>query len=287
MSNEATATDGPYVGKELSTRRFVVDEATMDSYFDGLHLPRQEDSEHTHAIPSLLASGPDSEYFGEIAFSNHVGHLWMRQEWELHLPLSLGQRYEATGRITDIYTRRDRRVVQYLVDLHDVSGTLALRTQHHQSFLLEQPSGDVKFRDPKAKPGARKFTIPEGKSFGGLERKITLEMCDVFWRGDKNYHSNREASEKLGFRDVVIGGRMTMPYAAKILEDRYGAAWWSSGRLDIKFTNPVWLDDTVIAHGVELAPTEDEPSRTASFVWLTKPDDTVLLVANASVASPA
>ena len=209
----------------------------------------------------------------------------MRQEWELFAPMEMGQDYESTGTITDIYEKRDRNVVQYAVELRDASGNLVLRTQHHQSFLLDRQSQDVKFRDPKAKPGARKFIMPDGDPFGSLERTITLDMCDVFWEGDKNYHSNRIESEKLGFRDVVVGGRMTMPYAAHILEERYGAAWWTSGRLDIKFTNPVWLDDTLVARGVELGPMEDDPGRTAVFVWLAKPDETVVLIANTSVVA--
>ncbi len=286
MDSTAAATGDPYVGKKLNSHSFLVEDETLSSYYDGLRLPRPAQQEAVPAVPSILASGPDGDYFGEIAFSNHFGHLWMRQEWEFHMPMTMGQSYEATGSITDIYQRRDRKVVQYAVELRHASGDLALSSQHHQSFLLEQQSGKVKFRDPKAKPGARKFTIPEGDPFGALERTITLEMCDIFWRGDKNYHTHRESSEKLGFRDVVVGGRMTMPYATHILEERYGAAWWSSGRLDIKFTNPVWLDDTVIARGVELGAMEGDPDRTAAFVWLTKPDDTVVLVANASVVLP-
>ena len=283
MTESTAAKNEPYVDKELSSRSFLVDEETLSSYYDGLDLPRPEPHGGVPPIPSLVASDPDGNYFGEIAFSNHVGHLWMRQEWELFIPMKMGERYTTSARITGIYRKRDRNVVQYEVELRHASGELAVRSQHHQSFLLERPSGDVKFRDPKSKPGARKSTIPEGEPFGGLERKITLELCDIFWRGDENYHNNRKASQKLGFRDVVVGGRMTMPYAAHILEERYGAAWWRSGRLDIKFTNPVWLDDTVTAHGVEIGAMPDDSARTAAFVWLTKQDDTVVLVANASV----
>ena len=142
---------------------------------------------------------------------------------------------------------------------------LALRSQHHQSFLLEQQSGELKFRDPKAKPGARKFNVPNGEPFGPFERTITLDMCDSFFGGDANYHTDREESLKLGFQNVVVGGRMTMAYAGHILEQHFGPVWWTSGRMDAKFTNPVWENDTVIAHGVELGPLEDEPDRTAAF----------------------
>ena len=287
MTNSTATAGEPYVGKELSSRSFLVEEATLISYYDGLGLPRPEQPGDIPSVPSMVASDPDGVYFNEIAFSNHIGHLWMRQEWDFFARLKVGQPYESTGHITDIYQRRDRRVVQYTVDLRDASGELVARSQHHQSFLLEEPPGDVKFRDPKAKPGARKFAVPEGEAFGGLERTITLDMCDIFWQGDKNYHSNREESEKLGFKDVVVGGRMTMPYASHILEERYGAAWWNSGRMDLKFTNPFWLDDKVTVHGVELGPMEDDPSRTEAFVWLDKPDGTIVYVANVSVAVPA
>ena len=54
-----------------------------------------------------------------------------------------------------------------------------------------------------------------------------------------------------------------------------------------RFTNPVWPNETVIARGVMTGPLEEEPERTGAFVWLAKPDETVVLVANASVRSIA
>ncbi len=274
----------PYVGKALERRSFPVSQETLDDYCHGLAL---SDPSPAGAVPTMLASGSDNGYFDQICFSNHFGHLWMRQEWELLAPLQVGQNYESTGRISDIYQRRDRQVVQYAIELRDSAGELALRSQHHQSFLVEQQSGELQFRDPKTKPGTRTFNVPEGEPFGSLERTITLEMCDRFFGGDTNYHTDREASLKLGFKNVVVGGRMTMAYLGHILEERYGANWWTSGRLDVKFTNPVWENDTVIAHGVELGPLEGDPDRTAAFVWLAKPDNTIVIIANASVKRTA
>ncbi len=281
MSHTRTASPEPHVGKVLERRLFPVSQNIVDDYYHGLALAAS--APQMSAVPSMLASGSDNGYFDQICFSNHFGHLWMRQEWELFASLEVGHDYETTGYIADIYQRRNRRVVQYAVELRDSAGELVLRSQHHQSFLLDQHSGELQFRDPKAKSAARKFTVPQGQPFGPLKRTITLEMCDRFFGGDVNYHTDREASRKLGFRNVVVGGRMTMAYAGHILEEHYGAAWWTSGRMDVKFTNPVWENDTVIARGVELGRIEDEPGRTAAFVWLAKPDDTVVLIANASV----
>ena len=177
-------------------------------------------------------------------------------------------------------------MVYYEVDVKDAAGALVFRTHHHQSFLREKPAGgEVAFRDPSKKPGARKFSVPEGKAFGGLNRTITIQMCGEYFHGNANYHTDKQASKALGFRDVVVGGRMTMAYAANILEDHFGDAWWKSGRLDLKFTNPTWPGDTITASGVTTGMVDGDADRMGAFVWLAKADDTVVLVAEASVAA--
>ena len=278
----------PFVGKQLTGRSFTVTDAMLADYYGGLALAPRDDGK----VPTMLASDAENGYFGDIAFPNHIGHLWMRQGWECFGVLRKGETYDASGRIRDIYPHRDRSVVHYEVDVRHASGELAIRTHHHQSFLREKPAGgQVTFRDPSKKPGARKFIIPEGEGFGGLTRTITLEMCGEFFHGDANYHTDKQQSEALGFRDVVVGGRMTLAYTAHILEEQFGDAWWSSGRLDLKFTNPTWPNDVVTVRGVDTGPmngdgvdSEDE-GRRGAFVWLEKADGTVVLVAQASVAA--
>ena len=272
----------PFVGKELRARNFTVTDRLLADYYGGLVLTRRADGK----VPTTIASDAESGYFNEIAFANHVGHLWMRQGWECFAPMSAGGTYMVVGRIRDIYPHRDRSVVYYEVDIKDAAGKLVLRTHHHQSFLREKPAGgEVDFRDPSKKPGARKFGVPEGKAFGGLIRTITIQMCGEFFHGDANYHTDKQYSKALGFRDVVVGGRMTMAYAANILEDHFGDAWWQSGRLDLKFTNPAWPGDTITARGVATGGVDGDADRSAAFVWLSKADDTVVMVAEASVAA--
>ncbi len=272
----------PFVGKELSAQKFTVTDRLLADYHSGLALTPRTDGN----VPTLVASDAENAYFNEIAFANHVGHLWMRQGWECFVPLTAGQTYFTGGRIRDIYPHRDRSVVYYEVEVKDADGTLVLRTHHHQSFLREKPAGgEVAFRDPTKKPGARKFAVPEGKGFGGLTRTITIQMCGEFFHGNANYHTDKESSKALGFRDVVVGGRMTMAYAAKLLEDHFGDAWWQSGRLDLKFTNPAWPGDTIVARGIETGVVDGDADRSGAFVWLSKADDTVVLVAEASVAA--
>ena len=274
--------NGPYVGKRLSTGTFTVDGAVLADYYGGLEL----DPPPSGLPPSTIASGPDGDYFREIAFANQTGHLWMREEWALSAPMEAGAAYRVEGDICDIYDRRNRVVVDYRVRLKDAAGRQVLETHHHQSFLRDQAhTGDVELRDPRRKPGARRFEVPDGERFGGLERTISLKMCGQFFHGNASYHTDKEASRELGFQDVVVGGRMTMSYVGHILEERFGEAWWRSGSFDLKFTNPVWPGDTIAVNGVVTGADPDDPSRTAAFVWIAKADGTVALIARAGVAA--
>ena len=106
MTARATAREEPFVGKELSRRTWTVDEAKLDAHYNGVDLPRPPADSGLPLVPSMLASEPDGIYFNEIAFSNQVGHLWMRQQWEFNQPLHVDATYESSGSIVDIYPKK-------------------------------------------------------------------------------------------------------------------------------------------------------------------------------------
>lgn len=274
-------TSEPFAGKELSPRPFTATEQALDNYHEGLALDRDAGA----SVPSMIASIPDNSFSGASGFSNAFGNLWMRQEWELHRPLRLDEPYEASARIIDIYERRDRTVVNTEMTLRDGSGETAVVARHHQSYLLGQQSGEVRLRDPQKKPGTRRFDVPDGDPIDSIDSTITLEMCGAFFHGARSYHTDRQASEELGFPDVVVGGRMTMSYIGALLEGAFGDPWWRSGKLDVKFTNIVWPGEHVTTKGVITGATEEDASRTGAFAWIEKDDGTIVLIASASVAT--
>ena len=129
----------------------------------------------------------------------------------------------------------------------------------------------------------RKFDVPQGEELDPIERRITLEMCGAYFHGDVNYHTDKEASEALGFEDVVVGGRMTMSYLGDMMDRRFGKGWFEGGTLDIKFTNIVWPNEVVTARGVITDKVEEKGgTRARVTVWMEKPDGTVVIVGKAS-----
>ena len=209
----------------------------------------------------------------------------MRQEWQLFEPLNLNQVYIADGEIIDIYKKRDRTVVNTEMTLRNHAGNVIIKSNHHQSFLLDEPIETVQFRDPTKKEGTRKFLIPDGVPIPQLESNITLEMCGEFFHGNKSYHTDLKSSEALGFNNVVVGGRMTMSYVGHLVEQHFGEKWWSSGELDIKFTNPVWPNDKLFIKGIDIGILKADKNRSGVFTWIEKSDGTIVLIGNASVAN--
>jgi len=282
-ANIAPADHDPTVGKILPDKDFTVTDALLEDYYEGLKLDRGPFDLGETPVPSMIAADADN-YFSESAFHQQRGHLWMRQEWTFAKPLQRNEVYVTRGRIEDIYRKRDRTLVNTAVTVMDLHGVEILTLNHHQSFLLDAPVEEVQFRDPNKKAGRRKFIVPEGEPLAGFERDITLEMCGQYFHGSKSYHTDLKASRKLGFRDVVVGGRMTMSYIGHLLDGHFGDRWFQSGQLDVKFTNPCWPNDHISIKGVATGPSAEDPTRESVFAWIEKDDGTIILIAVASSA---
>jgi acyl dehydratase len=265
----------PYVGQVLPPRDVTITEPLVENYVAGLGVAARP------RPPLMLANAFDIG--GRLLFSQQRGHLWLRQEWEFRAPLEAGAAYRVEGRVLDIYPRRERTILltETVLRLPDSDQVVSVQ-RHHQSFLLSQPV-EVHLRDPKEKEGARTFARPSGRELGSIETTITLAMCGQFFHGSKNYHSDAEASRELGFRDVVVGGRMTMGYVGELLERALGDRWAETGRLLVKFTNVLWPDEPIRVQAVLTGPSGEAADREGVFGWVEKTDGTVVLVAEGSV----
>ena len=285
MPNVSNDPEEAHIGKDLGSWEFVADDRILDDYFEGLEVDAGWYDHHPYGFtvaPSMTISSVDGVIPGG-GFKNAFGNLWMRQQWTMNAPIIPGQTYEATSRVVDIYERRNRTLVNSEVILWSPDGDPMAVGNHHQSYLLTQTSGKVALRDPKAKGGARRFSIPEGDLIEGEPHPISLEMCGIFFHGNANYHTDRRAAEELGFEEVVVGGFMTMSYIGDLMDRNFGRGWFEGGILDIKFTNIVWPDDVVTPRAVITGETADNGTKRANgSVWMEKEDGTVVIVGTVS-----
>jgi len=283
MTLEQHQPDEAFVGKELQPRLFEISEKSVDDYFEGLRVDRSiyenialEDKLIT---PSMVII--DAESIKGASFRNNFGNLWMRQEVDFHAPLPTEAKLNVRSKVLDIYEWRNRTVVLQESEIFNEKDELLGAMRHHQSYLLEQNSGKVTLRKPSEKEGVRKFDVPKGKSLKPVSSQIDLEMCGTFFHGNKSYHTDKRASEELGFEEVVVGGKMTISYIGDMLDRAFGDRWYSGGKLDVKFTNIVWPGDKVTAKGVIADESNSSEGTTEIRVWMEKEDGTVTIVGNA------
>ncbi len=259
----------------MPTRTWLITTEAVESYRNGLG------SEAAPGVPQMLANAPEPTFL----FSRQRGHLWLRQEWEFFRPLAVGVQYTLDAVITDIYQRRDRTILVWETTLRDPGANPVSIQRHHQSFLLHRaPNEEVVLRDPASKEGASRPAPEMAAELATMERTVTLEMCGELFHGSKNYHTDKEQSKALGFRDVVVGGRMTMGFIGELLDSTFGERWARSGRLLVKFTNVLWPGEvcrvTLGLGGVD----PNDPTRDTVVARAEKPDGTVVIVAEGSIA---
>ncbi len=265
----------PYVGQVLPRRPWTITPEMVAMYRGGLAVdPRP-------GIPQMLANAAETT----LLFTQQRGHLWLRQEWEFHQPLAEGIAYTVEGGVVDIYRRRDRTILLTETTLRDSDGQVVSTQRHHQSFLLgNPPPGDVELRDPASKESAGRPAPRMTSELATLDRTVSLEMCGEFFHGSKNYHSDKEQSRALGFRDVVVGGRMTMGFVGELLDAALGERWARTGRLLVKFTNVLWPVEAIRITAGLGEPAPDDPSRDTVLARVEKAGGAVVLIAEGSVS---
>jgi acyl dehydratase len=281
-----------YAGKDLGTFDLTITEEMVQHYINGLEEPNPWYTTASpfggSVAPAIIFQDISSRFKGWY-LDNLYGNLWMRQEWKIHAPVRIGQTLHCSARVADRYTKRDREVVAQEVSLKDDAGQLVAWGMHHQSFLPSQTSGGISLRDAKAKEGAKKHVEPTGEPLSlELKKTFTAEMCNQFFYTSRNYHNDKQESEKLGFNDVVVGGRMTLSCITELLTRHFGRGFYLGGHIDVKFVNVLWLNEPFTTRGVITGRRVENGKAWADVaVSCDKADGTKLIVGTASAIEEA
>jgi acyl dehydratase len=221
---------------------------------------------------------------------NLFGNLHGRQDWELFAPIPVGSHVRTRSTIVERYHKRGRDYVVNETDLLDAATLqLYVRGRTHQSFLLaktEKPASGAFVVDEKtaqAKEPRAAFPTAAGAMLGSTTKRIDQRRCWMFSGPGANYHTDREQARKLGFPNIVVQGMMTTCFAAQVMLDRFGEGFLRGGKMSLKLTNVVWVDETLTAFGREKERTpEGTRTRVHCEVWVDKQDGTRVLLGDAS-----
>lgn len=238
--------------------------------------------------PPLLHHSECYNFVGEWYLQNLFGNLHAQQDWELFAPIPVGGRVRSLSTIVDRYDKRGRNYVINETDLFDVdSGRLLVRGRTHQSFLPpkeEAPEGFVVDSDSaRKKPVRPPFPTAEGDDLEVVTKQIDQRRCWMFSGPAKNYHTDREEAVKLGFPNIVVQGMMSTCFVSQVMQQAFGLGWLAGGKMELKLTNVLWVDEEVTAYGrIREEVREGSRVRVHCEVWVDKADGTRIALGTAS-----
>jgi len=269
-----------HVGQDCGGRVVCVAEDDVARYRAGTDAPALP----ADPAPALLYH---SEVYRSLAWylPSIIGNLHARQEWELFHPFRVGDTIHSRSTVVERYRKRDRDYVVNEVVWTASDGRWLQRSRTHQSFLADEPGPSMVVDRARERRGDRRFALPEAPhdALVPAPRTITHAMCSAFSGPGRNYHTDADEAQKLGFPDIVVQGMLSVCLLADAVAARFGAGWHQGGKLDVRLVNVVWPGDSLTPRGaVRQREREGRRWRTLVDVWVEKADGTVAVIGTAS-----
>jgi acyl dehydratase len=276
------------VGRHCGSHEYDVTREVVDFYADALddHHPL-----YAEIAPPLLHHSECYKFVGEWYLKNLFGNLHARQDWEFFAAVPVPSRIRTRSTIVERYHKRGRDYVVNETDVTDASDArLLVRGRTHQSFLpprTEDADGfvvdETTAKGKEAKAERAPFPSATGPDLASLRKMVDARRCWMFSGPGANYHTDAEQARKLGFPNIVVQGMMTTCFAAQVMLDHFGRGFVEGGKMSLKLTNVLWVDESVTAHGrIRSSEPEGTGTRTHCDIWVEKDDGTRVLIGEAS-----
>lgn len=276
-----------FVGRDIGGRRATVTPAEVARYGDGTgdrHPWYRGDSPFGGPIaPALLYH---SEVYRDLSWylPNLIGNLHAKQEWDLFAPMPVGSVVRTRSTVVGRYRKRNRDYVVNEVLVTDDDGRWLQRSRTHQSFLADAPGDAMVVDKERERRPERRFEPPNsGEPLPGFRRVVTLEMCEAFSGPVRNYHTDREMAQALGFPDVVVQGMLSVCLLAELMTQAFGIGFFCGGQMSLNLVNVLWGGEAVRAAGrIRDEIPEGSRVRVVTDVWCAKDDGTPTIIGTAS-----
>jgi hypothetical protein len=275
-----------YVGRHCGSNSYEVTREGVEFYADALG----DDSPlYREFAPPLLHHSECYKFVGEWYLANLFGNLHAQQDWELFGAIRIGTTVRSRSTIIERFSKRGRDYIVNETDLCDAEdGRLLVRGRTFQSFLPpKEKVGEDEFvvdeRSAAQKQARPPFPTATGVDLTPVGKAVDQRRCWMFSGPGKNYHTDKEQAEKLGFPNIVVQGMMSTCFIAQVMQDAFGMGWIEGGKTSLKLTNVLWVDETVTARGkVREEVPEGTRTRVHCDVWAEKDDGTRVCLGSAS-----
>jgi acyl dehydratase len=278
-----------FVGRHCGSNEYAITPEVVAFYQEALG---DRHPLHAQWAPPLLHHSECYRFLGDWYLKNLFGNLHAQQDWELFQPIPIGSRVRTRSTIVDRYAKRGRDYVVNETDLVAADdGRLLVRGRTHQSFLPPRPEGadagfvvDESTAKRKAESAPRPpFPTATGPDLESARKVVDARRCWMFSGPGKNYHTDAEQARKLGFPNIVVQGMMSTCFVSEVMQRAFGLGWLRGGRMSLKLTNVLWVDEGVAAYGkVRETTAEGTQERVHCDVWVEKDDGARVAIGSAS-----
>jgi hypothetical protein len=275
-----------HVGRHCGSNTYPVTREGVDFYADALddHSPLYRDF-----APPLLHHSECYKFVGEWYLANLFGNLHAQQDWELFGAIRIGTNVRSRSTIIERFSKRGRDYIVNETDLCDAEdGRLLVRGRTFQSFLPPKSNeGDDEFVVDEGSASRKEphppFPTATGVDLTPSRKVVDQRRCWMFSGPGRNYHTDKEQAEKLGFPNIVVQGMMSTCFISQVMQDAFGMGWLEGGKASLKLTNVLWVDEAVTAHGkIREEVPEGSRTRVHCDVWAEKDDGTRVSLGSAS-----
>lgn len=266
MSTLAPAAAGPVVGDVLGPTRLVASRELIRAYVNSTGdegFPRHAaamrlDTGVSIAPPTIFDRDLGTRLFWSRYTSAYSLHA--RQRFEFRRPLEEGLTYTITGTVAELFTRKD---IDYAaIDAVCVApdGTEVLSSTYTRAFRFPQnryrheTSGRVRptvaafLGQHGASPTAR-FPEP-GSVVEGPSRRMSQSLMNLYSGPGSNIHTDPWLARRRGHPDTLVQGLMGTALECELYRELFGARWYASGRISVKYIANIMTGARLTALGV-------------------------------------
>lgn len=244
------------------------------------------------------------KYQTNLHDENEEGGSWIDEAHiyellEFHNPVKVGETVTMSGTYVDKYVRRGRGRVVMESQAHGEDGRLLLT--HRGEEIMRIAPGDHEERpadasgrrvtgevDPSLAAAARAaLDLAPGTPIEPISKRPSRSQIAVYstiyYLGTRqNIHTDMEVARRAGLEELVMQGQQSACYLAELLTRFFGAAWFTSGRLETRFVGPVLAGDQVEVGGVVVGRDGDDGDRLDVDVWIRNAEGSLVTVGTAS-----
>ena len=197
--------------------------------------------------------------FYETYNGNTAEGLQTHEQLRWRSPLHVGESVRIEGGYVERYENRGHGYVVMEAAATAADGRRIV--EHRGTEIMRTRAGEVSGRS-KASPAGRRVQAapddalpiltraqagaPVGSPVAGVSRHFTQDQMNVFsWlaRGYRNVHTDIGRARDSGVDRTIVQALQQTGLIAEAMVAYFGASWFTSGELDLRYTHPAFCDE--------------------------------------------